>query len=204
MRVSWKRAIKRARDMAVALTGLTACAPVFAGVAGVVLVSMGRPLVFIQRRVGRDERVFRIIKFRTMREERFPGEPDELRIPRVGTFLRRSSLDELPQLLNILNGDMSLVGPRPLLVAYLDRYSPRQRRRHSVPPGITGLSQVSGRNGLGWKARFRTDVRYVKNWSLREDLRILARTADGVVRGTGVSEEGSMTMTEFKGPLEHR
>jgi lipopolysaccharide/colanic/teichoic acid biosynthesis glycosyltransferase len=144
--------------------------------------------------------VFRLVKFRTMAPG--PDDPtgDHLRITPVGAFLRSTSLDELPQLYNVLKGDMSLVGPRPLLVRYLPRYSPRQRRRHEVLPGLTGWAQVNGRNALGWDEKFERDVWYVEHWSLRLDAKILAKTAWQVVRRDGVSADGHVTMPEFMGP----
>ncbi len=192
--------MKRALDATAAGVGLIATAPVMAGVAGAVAVTMGRPVLFTQDRVGENERVFRIYKFRSMREPRTPDEPDADRITRLGRFLRSSSLDELPQLLNVLKGDMSLVGPRPLLIRYLDRYSPRQRLRHAMPPGITGWAQVSGRNTLSWDDKFAHDVWYVENWSFLLDLRILAKTAAKVVVPTDISADGHATMPEFMGP----
>jgi lipopolysaccharide/colanic/teichoic acid biosynthesis glycosyltransferase len=192
--------LKRGVDVAVAGVGLVVTAPLVAATAAAVWASMGRPVLFTQDRVGRGERIFRIKKFRSMRAPTSPDEADDDRITRVGRFIRKTSLDELPQLANILRGDMSLVGPRPLLVRYLPRYSERQRRRHEVLPGITGWAQVNGRNALGWDEKFERDVWYVENWSLALDLRILARTALTVVRRDGISSEGHVTMPEFMGP----
>ena len=164
-----------------------------------VRVSMGSPILFRQDRVGKDEAIFRIYKFRSMRDPAYPGEPDEARLTRVGRFIRSTSLDELPQLLNVLKGDMSLVGPRPLLVRYLPRYSPRQRLRHSVLPGLTGWAQVSGRNSLSWEEKFEHDVWYVEHWSVGLDLKIALRSVKAVLRRSGVSAEGQATMSEFMG-----
>ncbi|MCA9573759.1 MAG: sugar transferase, partial [Myxococcales bacterium] len=142
--------MKRVLDVGAAAAGLLVSAPLVVGTGLAVRVSMGSPVLFTQERVGRDERRFRIYKFRSMRAPRFEGEGDEARLTRVGRFIRSTSLDELPQLLNVLKGDMSLVGPRPLLVRYLPRYSERQRLRHAVLPGLTGWAQVEGRNALSW------------------------------------------------------
>jgi len=174
---------------------------VLAASAGAVWASMGRPILFRQERVGQGERVFRIVKLRTMRPAPPEASPDDdaARITRVGQFLRDTSLDELPQLFNVLAGDMSLVGPRPLLVRYLPRYSARQRRRHDVLPGLTGWAQIHGRNTVDWGEKFERDVWYVEHWSVRLDLEILAKTAVMVLRRDGVSAEGHATMPEFRG-----
>ena len=162
---------------------------------------LGSPVLFTQPRPGKDEEVFELIKFRTMLEPD-PARgliSDEDRMTPLGSFLRSTSLDELPTLWNVLKGDMSLVGPRPLLVRYLDRYSPEQRRRHEVRPGVTGLAQVSGRNAIGWDEKFRLDVEYVDNRSLLLDLKILLLTVLKVVKRDGISDGETATMTEFMG-----
>lgn len=191
--------VKRALDITVSALALVASAPVQVAIAGVVLATHGRPVLFRQARPGRDGFVFELVKFRTMRLPDADHVTDAERLTPVGRFLRSTSLDELPTLWNVLRGDMSLVGPRPLLVAYLDRYSPEQARRHEVRPGITGLAQVSGRNALSWEERFELDVQYVENRSPRLDLSILARTVAAVVRRQGISGEGEATMHEFLG-----
>jgi lipopolysaccharide/colanic/teichoic acid biosynthesis glycosyltransferase len=181
---------------------LVVVSPVLAVVSFAIIVSFGRPVVFTQARPGKDSRIFRLYKFRTMTDARdASGEllPDEVRLTRFGRFLRSTSLDELPELWNVLKGDMSLVGPRPLLVEYLDRYTAEQARRHEVRPGITGLAQVSGRNAISWEERLALDVWYVDNRSLWLDLKILAMTVWKVVRREGVSSEGHVTMPEFMG-----
>ncbi len=186
----WTRAVKRSMDLAIAAAGLVVLAPVLAAVAMVVAVAMGRPVLFRQDRPGRAGRSFVLYKFRTMREETGPGgesRPDADRLTALGALLRRTSLDELPQLWNVLKGDMSLVGPRPLLPEYLPYYDDRQRTRHEVRPGITGLAQSQGRNRLGWSDRLELDARYVERISIWLDLKILARTAMKVVRGSGVA-----------------
>ena len=168
----------------------------------VVWMQIGRPLLFRQQRPGRGERIFTLLKFRTMSEARDRAGrllPDGQRMTQLGRFLRRTSLDELPEIWNVLRGEMSLVGPRPLLVEYLPRYSPEQRRRHDVRPGITGLAQVSGRNELSWTEKFQLDVEYVDNLNFVLDLKILAQTLALTVRGRGVHAPGHDTMPKFKG-----
>lgn len=198
----WRPRLKRGLDIGIASAVLVAASPVMAGSALAVRVSMGSPILFRQARPGLGGQTIRILKFRTMRDalphENGP-EYDRARITRLGAFLRRTSIDELPQLLNVLRGEMSLVGPRPLVEAYLDRYTPEQRRRHDVLPGITGWAQIHGRNAITWEEKFRLDVWYVDNWSLGLDLEILARTLLEVIRGTGISMEGHATMPEFMG-----
>ena len=192
--------MKRAIDVCGALVGLIVLSPVLAATAIVVRLKLGTPVLFRQQRVGKDERVFEIIKFRTMTDERGPGGellPDSARLTVFGRWLRSTSLDELPELLNVLRGDMSLVGPRPLLVHYLPRYRGEERRRHEVRPGLTGLAQVRGRNDLGWDERLALDVAYVDTRSTWLDLRLLLETVVGVVRRSGVSAAGHATMPEL-------
>lgn len=202
MQAGWRLRVKRGVDKAVAATALAVTAPVVGAAALAIRATMGAPVLFKQRRPGQGGRTIEVLKFRTMRDAQ-PHEQgpdfDQARITRLGAFLRRSSIDELPQLWNVLRGDMSLVGPRPLVMAYWDRYSPDQRRRHDVLPGITGWAQVNGRNAISWDEKFRLDVWYVDHWSLRLDAKILARTVLEVARGSGVSSEGHATMPEFKG-----
>ena len=197
--------MKRAGDVALSAAGLVATAPLQALVAAAVLVSDGRPVFFRQARPGKDSKVFELVKFRSMRPIAGDHESDADRLTRIGSFLRSTSLDELPTLWNVLKGEMSLVGPRPLLVEYLERYSPEQARRHDVRPGVTGLAQVAGRNGLSWDEKLALDVRYVDTWSLALDLRILLRTIPAVMARRGVSQEGHATMSEFQGSagVEH-
>jgi len=160
---------------------------------------MGPPIFFRQERAGLHGQPFMLLKFRTMRNLRDASEPDEARITPFGAFLRNTSLDELPELLNVLKGDMSLVGPRPLLVRYLDRYTPAQARRHEVMPGITGWSQVRGRNQISWEKKFELDVWYVNNANLWLDLRILGLTILTVLRQEGVQTSAGTTAPEFEG-----
>ena len=174
-------------------------APVLAVVAVVVRLADGRPLFFVHERAGLNGRPFGLVKFRTMRPPSSPGEPDAARITRVGHLLRRSSLDELPELWNVIRGDMNLVGPRPLPVAYTDEYSPTEARRLEVKPGLTGLVQVRGRNALTWDEKFALDVWYVEHRTQALDVRILLQTPLVVLRGSGISHLGHATMPEFKG-----
>jgi lipopolysaccharide/colanic/teichoic acid biosynthesis glycosyltransferase len=193
---------KRILDVVIVLAAAPLWVPVAAVVALLVRVVIGSPVLFSQERPGRFERSFRLIKFRTMtsaRDRHGALLPDELRLTRFGRALRATSLDELPELWNVLRGDMSLVGPRPLLTRYLPRYNERHRRRHEVRPGITGLAQVSGRNALGWSEKLDLDVAYVERCSISLDLWILWRTVLSVLRREGVTAEGSATMPEFTG-----
>jgi lipopolysaccharide/colanic/teichoic acid biosynthesis glycosyltransferase len=196
------RSLKRFLDLTVALVALFLCAPLLAAIALAIRLSMGSPVLFRQQRPGYRGKPFILLKFRTMRETAGPDGrplPDADRLTRVGRFLRQTSLDELPQLWNVLRGDMSLVGPRPLLMQYLQRYTPEQARRHEVRPGITGWAQVNGRNALTWEQKFEHDVWYVDHWSLGLDWRILWLTALKVIRREGISQAGQATMEEFRG-----
>lgn len=202
MRREQQLRLKRAFDVLASAAGLTAVAPVLAAAAAAVRVTMGAPVFFRQQRPGLHGVPFSIWKFRTMTDARGPdGEllPDEERLTAVGRFIRQTSLDELPQLLNVLKGEMSLVGPRPLLMRYLGRYSSRQARRHDMKPGITGLAQVRGRNALSWPEKFEWDVKYVEDFSLLLDARILLETALKVVKREGISAGAHATMPEFMG-----
>lgn len=191
--------LKRALDITASGLGLVITAPIQLVTAAAVLAAHGRPMLFRQARPGKDGRVFELVKFRTMRHPDATHLTDAERLTRVGRFLRATSLDELPTLWNVLRGDMSLVGPRPLLVEYLERYTPEQARRHEVRPGITGLAQVSGRNAISWEERLELDVEYVDNHSLPLDLRILIRTLTSVLRREGISAQGEATMPAFTG-----
>lgn len=193
---------KRAMDLLGAGAALLVAAPVLAAAAGAVAVRLGRPVLFRQVRPGLLGRPFEILKLRSMRggvDARGQPLPDELRLTAFGRWLRASSLDELPELWNVLRGDMSLVGPRPLLMEYLPRYSPEQRRRHDVKPGLTGWAQVNGRNALDWQQKFELDCWYVDNWSNELDLKILWLTARAVLKREGISHAGEATMPKFAG-----
>jgi lipopolysaccharide/colanic/teichoic acid biosynthesis glycosyltransferase len=196
--------LKRWIDVSVAAVGLVVLSPVIAAVALAVRRSLGRPVLFRQERPGLYGRPFTIVKFRTMRGAGPDGlgAPDGERLAPMGSFLRSSSLDELPELVNVLKGDMSLVGPRPLLMRYLDRYSETQARRHEVRPGITGWAQVNGRNALTWEQKLELDVWYVDHRSLGLDLRILVRTFGHVWRREGINQPGSATVEEFQGAIK--
>jgi len=193
---------KRVLDVTLVMAAAPIWVPVMFVLAVLVRLGMGRGILFRQARIGLNERPFNIVKFRTMKNG---GDPsgrlltDQERLTRFGRFLRRTSLDELPELINVLRGEMSLVGPRPLLAQYLERYSTTHRRRHEVRPGITGLAQVSGRNALTWDERLDIDVVYVDSCSLALDLRILYRTLAAVLRRRGINAPGDATMPEFTG-----
>lgn len=198
----YKSIIKPLFDFLAAFIGLLIISPIFLVVwVFLAIANRGKPF-FTQRRPGRDGRIFTIIKFKTMNDRRDAGGnllPDDKRLTAVGKFVRKTSLDELPQLLNVLKGDMSFVGPRPLLPEYLPLYNQRQRRRHDVKPGITGWAQVNGRNAISWEQKFEYDVWYVENQSFLLDLKILLLTAKKVVIPEGINQEGEATTTYFKG-----
>jgi len=197
---------KKFFDHFVAAVILIILSPLMAGIALLIWAVMGRPVLFRQTRSGLHGRPFQIIKFRTMTNKQdSPGRelPDEARLTPVGRLLRATSLDELPELWNVLRGELSLVGPRPLLERYLERYSPEQARRHEVMPGITGWAQINGRNDLSWEDKFALDVWYVDHWSLGLDFRILMKTIWQVLKRDGISRTGHATTTEFMGSGSH-
>ena len=189
--------IKRGIDIAVSAAGLIITAPIQIAVAAAVRINLGSPVLFRQQRPGKNARIFELAKFRTMLPVTEKHSTDEERLTKFGKFLRSTSLDELPSLWNVLRGEMSLVGPRPLLVEYLEHYSPQQARRHEVRPGITGLAQVRGRNEVDWERRFEYDVEYVDSRSIALDLKILVDTVNTVLKRSGISQEGHATMTPF-------
>jgi lipopolysaccharide/colanic/teichoic acid biosynthesis glycosyltransferase len=190
--------VKEVLDRTLAFLALVILSPVIAALAVALFMTHGRPVLFRQTRPGRNGRPFDLMKFRTMRE----GDgPDDARLTPLGRWLRSFSLDELPELWNVLRGDMSLVGPRPLLMKYLERYSPQQARRHEVKPGVTGWAQIKGRNALSWDERLALDVWYVDNRSLMLDLQILARTVAQVILRRGIAHPGTATMPEFTGSV---
>lgn len=193
-------------DVLVAGVAIAVLAPVFIVLAVLVAARMGRPVFFVQERIGLKNRPFNLVKFRTMRDavdRHGTPLPDAERLTPFGRWLRRTSLDELPELLNVLRGEMSLVGPRPLLPQYLPRYSPRQARRHEVRPGLTGLAQVSGRNRLSWAERLELDVQYVEQRSFALDARIIFMTFGKLLTADGISQPGHETSTEFMGNGEN-
>lgn len=198
----YRRFCKPALDRLLAAIGLLVLAPVLVILAVVIARQLGRPILFRQTRIGVYERPFVFLKFRTMTDARDASGrllPDDRRITSFGRFLRSTSLDEVPQLWNVLRGDMSLIGPRPLLPEYIPRYSPTQRRRHEVKPGITGLAQVLGRNSISWEQKFALDVQYVDHAGFAMDIRIILLTLMAVVRRDGISPAGRATMPEFLG-----
>jgi sugar transferase EpsL len=208
-----QRAIKEVADRCLAFTLLILLSPLMLAIAIAIYVGMGKPALFAQPRPGKGGNIFTFYKFRTMVPDAresvidrpdYVGSvpPDSQRITPLGQFLRKTSLDELPQLWNVLNGDMSLVGPRPLRVYYLCRYTPEQARRHNVKPGVTGWAQVNGRNSLSWEGKFELDVWYVDHWSLWLDLKILFLTVFKVWQQVGIRKEGAYTEVEFRGTID--
>ena len=194
--------IKRVIDILGSLMGLILLSPVFIVTAILIYIKLGSPIFSVQERVGKDNKVFKMIKFRSMKNDKNKyGEylSDEERLTPFGEKLRSLSIDELPELINVLKGDMSLVGPRPLLVDYLELYSDEQIRRHEMRPGITGLAQVNGRNSISWGERFKLDVSYIDTYNLFLDIKILFMTVYKVIKRDGISQEGNATMESFTG-----
>ena len=194
--------IKRGLDIIISLVGLILASPTLLIVAILVRLNLGAPILFRQPRVGLNGEVFEMVKFRTMKDAKdAKGHllPDDERLTKFGQFLRQSSLDELPELFNVLKGDMSLVGPRPLLVEYLPLYSKEQMRRHEVRPGITGYAQINGRNNISWAKKFELDVYYVDNYRLSLDFKILTQTVGKVLKQSDISQEGHVTVEKFNG-----
>ena len=200
--MKFQNVVKRTIDIVCSGLGLIVLSPILLITAVLIRIKLGSPIFFTQDRLGKDGKVFKMIKFRTMLDavDKW-GEPlpDEERMTSFGQLLRSTSIDELPELINVFKGDMSLVGPRPLLVEYKELYSPEQFRRHEVRPGITGWAQVNGRNTLGWSERFKLDVEYVDNYNLFMDIKILFMTVLKVVKRDGISQEGHVTMEKFNG-----
>jgi sugar transferase EpsL len=190
---------KRFLDVVISISVLLVLSPVLLLLAVAVRLILGSPILFRQQRPGKLGRPFTLLKFRTMAPPNGVVESDEARLTPFGRLMRQLSVDELPELINVLRGDMSLVGPRPLLMQYLDRYTPHQARRHDVRPGITGWAQVNGRNALGWEARFDHDVWYVDHVTFETDMRILVLTVWKVLTREGISEPGQATAREFMG-----
>ena len=198
----YKNFIKRILDIILSFLALVILSPLLILTAFLIRIKLGAPVFFKQLRPGKNEKIFGILKFRTMtdaKDENGNLLPDEIRLTRFGQFLRSTSIDELPELLNILNGDMSIVGPRPLLVQYLERYNEEQKHRHDVKPGLTGLSQVNGRNGITCEEKFHYDLEYVKNITFYGDCKIIFQTVMKVFGREGISSATSVTMEEFKG-----
>lgn len=198
----YRKCLKRVMDFALSLIAMIVLSPIFVVVAILVRVKLGSPVLFTQERPGKGEKIFKLYKFRTMtdaKDERGILLPDEVRLTGFGKMLRSTSLDELPELFNILKGDMSVIGPRPLLVRYLPRYNAEQRRRHEVRPGLSGLAQVKGRNAISWEDKFKYDVEYVDNVTFLGDWKIIFQTVWNVIKRDGISSETSVTMEEFMG-----
>lgn len=198
----YRRFFKRPMDFILSLIAIIVLSPVFLIIAILVRINLGSPVIFKQKRPGLNEKIFTMYKFRTMTDERDEkGEllPDSERITKFGKFLRSTSLDELPELFNILKGDMSIVGPRPLLVEYLPLYNDFQRRRHEVRPGLSGLAQINGRNAISWKEKFKLDVEYVDNITFVGDWKIILLTIKKVLIREGINSETAATMEPFKG-----
>ncbi len=196
----YRKFVKRLFDLLLSLTGIIVLSPVLLVLWILVRVKLGSPALFTQERPGRNEKVFKLYKFRSMTDERDKdGEllPDEVRLTRFGRLLRATSLDELPELFNIFKGDMSLIGPRPLLVRYLPYYTKEERHRHDVRPGLTGLAQVNGRNALGWEDRFAYDLEYVNHLTFGMDIKIIAMTVGKVLKRSGTLSGADQTVADF-------
>ena len=201
----YEKYVKRMLDFLLSLTAIVILSPIILITAILVGVKLGSPVIFCQKRPGRGEKIFSMYKFRSMTDEKDEDGnllPDEIRLTAFGKKLRATSLDELPELFNILKGDMSIVGPRPLLVAYLERYNESQKHRHDVRPGLTGWAQVNGRNAISWEDKFAYDVEYVNHVTFWNDLKIIFLTIRSVVKRDGISSATSVTMEEFKGNEE--
>ncbi len=194
--------IKRIFDVAISILGLIILLPMLIIIALIIKIKLGKPIFFIQERVGKRNKIFKMIKFRTMKDikdENSKVLPDEKRHTTIGKTLRALSLDEIPELINVIKGDMSLVGPRPLLKEYLSLYSQEQLKRHQVLPGITGWAQINGRNAISWTEKFKLDIWYVCNWSLLLDLKILFLTIYKVIKKDGINQDDNITMEYFNG-----
>jgi len=197
--------LKRIIDFFASLMGLIILSPIFILISIIIYFKLGSPVFFIQKRPGKNQKIFKMIKFRTMldaKDKKGNLLPDEKRLTSFGKFLRSTSLDEFPELINVLKGDMSLVGPRPLLVEYLPLYNDYQARRHEMRPGITGLAQINGRNTISWEDKFDYDVKYIDNFSLLLDFKILFKTFIKVFRQEDINNQDHVTMTKFKGDQE--
>lgn len=196
----YRKYVKRVLDILISLCAIVILSPVYLILFILVRMKLGSPALFTQERPGKNEKIFKLYKFRSMTDERDEkGEllPDEVRLTRFGKILRATSLDELPELFNILKGEMSLIGPRPLLVRYLPYYTAKERHRHDVRPGLTGLAQVNGRNALGWEARFEYDIEYIEHCSLLMDIKVLAMTAGKVLKRSGTLSGADQTVADF-------
>lgn len=203
----YKKYIKRMLDFILSMIAIIILSPILLIIAIFVKIKLGSPVIFKQQRPGKNEKIFTLYKFRTMTDKKDENGnllPDSERLTKFGKLLRSTSLDELPELVNILKGDMSIVGPRPLLVEYLELYNEEQKHRHDVRPGLTGLAQVSGRNTISWEEKFKEDIRYIENISLHEDIKIILKTIGKVFKREGISQEGNETMERFKGSEKNK
>lgn len=192
--------VKRILDFTLSLLALIVLSPIMLILYILVRIKLGNPVIFKQMRPGKDEKIFKLYKFRTMTDEKDEQGnllPDEVRLTKFGKFLRSTSLDELPELINIIKGDMAIVGPRPLLVQYLEFYNEEQKHRHDVRPGLTGLAQVSGRNSLTWEEKFKQDIEYINNLTFINDTKIIFKTIGKVFKREGISQDGEATMERF-------
>lgn len=201
----YSKYIKRILDFILSLIAIIVLSPILLISAILVRIKLGSPVIFKQKRPGKDEKIFTLYKFRTMTDEKDEQGnllPDSERLTKFGKFLRSTSIDELPELINILKGDMSIVGPRPLLVEYLELYNEEQKHRHDVRPGLTGLAQISGRNAITWEEKFEEDLKYIKKITFLGDIKIILKTALKVFKREGISQQGNETMERFKGNEE--
>lgn len=201
----YSKYIKRILDLILSLLALIILSPLMGILAILVRIKLGKPVIFKQKRPGKNEKIFTLYKFRTMTDEKDKQGnllPDSERLTKFGEFLRSTSLDELPELINIIKGEMSIVGPRPLLVEYLPLYNEEQKHRHDVTPGLTGLAQISGRNSIEWEEKFKEDIEYVNNITFIQDVKIVLKTFKKVFRKEGISQEGNATMKKFAGTKE--
>lgn len=197
--------VKRLLDLILSLIALIILMPVMIILYVLVRIKLGKPVFFKQQRPGLNEKIFTLYKFRTMTDKKDENGkllPDSKRLTKFGKFLRSTSLDELPELINIIKGDMSIVGPRPLLVEYLPLYNEEQKKRHNVRPGLTGLAQVNGRNNISWEEKFKDDIKYVKNINFIEDIKIIFKTVGKVLKREGINQKDNVTVEKFKGNEE--
>lgn len=201
----YRKYIKRILDFTLSLIALIVLSPILLITAILVKIKLGSPIIFKQQRPGKNEKIFTLYKFRTMtdkKDEEGNLLPDEKRLTKFGEILRNTSIDELPELINILKGDMSIVGPRPLLVEYLELYDEKQKHRHNVRPGLTGLAQISGRNSITWEEKFEEDIQYINKITFIVDVKIILKTILKVFKREGIAQEGNATMEKFKGSEE--
>ena len=198
--------IKRTLDLILSLMALIVLMPLMIIIGILVRINLGSPIIFKQKRPGKNEKIFTLYKFRTMTDKRdIDGNllPDEYRLTKFGKFLRSTSLDELPELINIIKGDMAIVGPRPLLVEYLPYYTEEEKHRHDVRPGLTGLAQVNGRNSIEWEKKFEEDIKYINKITFIQDTKIVLKTFIKVFKKDGINQEGNATMGKFEGTKEN-